>query len=207
MGQSSQGRDLVGAGCGYALNVQGFWFLLKKGGDAFDDFVQRSAGAEAGEGLELIDGRHATHHVLEAGLVGLVVWHVLDGRRTGGAVFHSASQIFDGDFLGVADVDDFADGTIGVHEADETFDGVADIAEAARLLAGAVDADGGVVQGGLDEIGEHHSIAAGLPGTDGIEQASHDDGQLLFLPVGKSEKLIERLGGRVAPTGTLVFLP
>ncbi len=97
MGQSSQGRDLVGAGCGYALNVQGFWFLLKKGGDAVDDFVQRSAGAEAGQGVELFDGRHATHHVLEAGLVGLVVWHVLDGRGAGGAVFHPESEIFDGD--------------------------------------------------------------------------------------------------------------
>src|SRR6202035_4415559 len=39
----------------------------------------------------------------------------------------------------------------------------------------------------------------GLPGTHGIEQAGHDDRQLLFLPVGKSQKLIERLRGRVAP--------
>src|SRR5712692_1461139 len=199
MGQTSQGRNLVGAGCGYALDVQGLWFLLKKGSDAVDDLIQRSMGAEAGEGVELIDGGHAAHHVLEARFVGLVVRHVLNGRGAAGAVLDSQRQSFDGDFLGVADVDDLADGALQVHETDETFDGVADIAEAARLLSAAVDADGGVVQGGLDEIGEHHSVATGLPGTDGVEQASHDDGQLLLLPVGKSEKLIERLGGGVAP--------
>src|SRR5260370_37044304 len=118
MGQSSQGRDLVGACCGYALNVQGVWFLLKKGGDAVDDFVQRSAGAEAGEGLELIDGGDAAHHVLEAGLVGLVVWHVLDGRRTGGAEFQPESEVVNGDFVRGAEVDEFSRGTIGVHEAE-----------------------------------------------------------------------------------------
>jgi len=77
--------------------------------------------------------------------------------------------------------------------------GVAHIAEAARLLARAIDANGRVVEGGLDEIGKHHSVAAGLPGTDGIEQADDNNGQLLFLPVGNSEKLIESLGGGVAP--------
>src|SRR5712671_363528 len=46
-------QELVGAGCGHALNVQVVRFLLKKGGDAVDDFIQRSEGAEAGEGLEV----------------------------------------------------------------------------------------------------------------------------------------------------------
>src|SRR6266849_1159441 len=192
-------QELVGAGCGHALNVQVVRFLLKKGGDAVDDFIQRSAGAEAGEGLELIDGRDAAHHVLEAGLVGLVVGHVLDGRGAGGAVFHPASEIFDSDFLGVADVDDFADGTIGVHEANETFDGVAHIAEAAGLLAAAVDADDSVVEGGLDEIGENHSVAAGLARTDGVEQANDNDGEPFFLPIGERKKFVKGLGGGVAP--------
>src|SRR5207249_4463662 len=115
------------------------------------------------------------------------------------ALFHPVRQSFDGDFLGVTNIDDFSDGAVQVHEADESFHSVADIAEAARLLSAAIDADGGVVQGRLDEVGEHHAVAAGLPRTYGIEQASYDDGQLLFPPVGKSEKLIECLGGRVAP--------
>src|SRR5258708_7366883 len=146
--------------------------------------------------MEFIDTGHTPHHVLEAGFVGLIVWHILDRRGAAGALFYTLRQSFDGDFLGVADVDDFADGTTGVHEADETFDGVAHITKAARLLSGTVDADGGVVEGGLDEIGEYHSVATGLPGTNGIEQAGHDDRQLLFLPVKESEKHTERLIGR-----------
>ena len=194
-----RGRNLVGAGCGYSLSVQGFRFLHKKGGDAVDDFIQRSVGTKASEGMKLIDAGHAAHHVLKAGFVGLVVWHVLDGRGAASALSYTLRQSLDGDFFGVADVDDLADGTIRVHEADETFDCVPHITEAARLLSAAVDVDGGVVQGGLDEIGKHHSIAASLPGTNGIEQADDNDGQLLFLPVRKSQKFIKGLGSRIAP--------
>src|SRR2546430_5079224 len=58
--------------------------------------------------MELFDGGHATHHVLEAGFVGPVVGYILNGRGTAGALFHSVCQCLDGDFLGVADVDDLA---------------------------------------------------------------------------------------------------
>ena len=149
--------------------------------------------------MELFDRGHAAHHVLKTGFVGLVVGHILNGRGTARALLHSLCQCLDGDLLGVADIDDFADGTIRVHEADEAFDRIPHIAEAARLLAAAIDADGGVVESGLDEIGEHHSVAAGLPGAHGIEQASHDDREFFLLPVGKGKKFIERFGGRVAP--------
>jgi len=49
------------------------------------------------------------------------------------ALLDSLRQSLDGDFLGVADVDDFADRTIRVHEADESFNGVAHIAEAGEI--------------------------------------------------------------------------
>src|SRR3989442_15183335 len=124
MANPANGRDLVGAGCGYLMNVQAFGFLLKESGDAVDDFIQGSTGTEAGEGMEFFDGRHTAHHVLEARFVGLVVWHVLDGRGAASALSYTLRQSLDGDFFGVADVDDLADGTIRVHEADETFDGV-----------------------------------------------------------------------------------
>src|SRR5882762_14250 len=192
-------QSSVGACCGYLVDAQAFLFLLKKSGDTVNNLIQRSKGTEASKGIELIDGGHAAHHVLKAGFVGLVVGHILNGGGAAGALLHSLRQSLDGDFLGVADIDDLADGTLQIHKADQTFNGVTHIAETARLLPGAVDADGGVVQGGLDEIGEHHSVATGLPGTNGIEQAGHDDGQPLFLPVGESKKLIECFGGRVAP--------
>src|SRR5260370_34874875 len=72
--------NLVSAGCGYALNVQAFRFLLKKSGDAVNDLIQRSAGTEAGEGGEFFDGRNAAHHVLERGFVSLRVRAVRNGR-------------------------------------------------------------------------------------------------------------------------------
>jgi hypothetical protein len=56
------------------------------------------------------DGGDAAHHVLKAGFVGLVVGDVFDWRGTTGAVLHCPGQVFDGDFLSVADVNDFADG-------------------------------------------------------------------------------------------------
>src|SRR6266700_4979232 len=157
-----RGRNLVGAGRGSLASLLAFRFMLKKGGDAVNDLIQWGTGTVVGEGVELFDRGHAAHHVLKAGFVGLVVGYILNGRGTVGALLHSLCQCLDGDFFGVADVDDFADGTIRVHEADETFDSVTHIAEAARLLAAAIDADGGVVESGLNEIGEHHSVAAGL---------------------------------------------
>src|SRR5882762_2042916 len=151
----TRGQSSVGAGCGYLVDAQAFLFLLKKSGDTVNDLIQRSTGTEASKGIELFDGGHAAHHVLKAGFVGLVVRHVLNGGGAAGALLHSLRQFLDGDFLGVADVDDFTDGTLRVHEADETFNGILHIAEAAGLLSSAVDADSGVVQGGLDEIGKH----------------------------------------------------
>src|SRR5260370_35555921 len=109
--------------------------------------------AETSQGMEFFEEGHATHHVLKAGFVGSVVGYVLNGRGAAGTLLHSLRQVLDGDFLGVAHVDDLADGALQVHEADESFNGVAYIAKAARLLSGTVNADGGVVQGGLDEIG------------------------------------------------------
>src|SRR5882672_3356839 len=154
---------------------------------------------EAGEGLEFFHGGHAAHHVLEAGFIGFVVGNVLDRRGAAGAFFHPSRESLDSDFLSVANIDDFADGTVGVHKADETFYGVAHVAEAAGLLAIAVDTDRGVVQRGLDEIRKNHSIASGLPGAHSIKQTGHNDGELFFLPVGEGEKLIEGFGGGVAP--------
>src|SRR2546429_9807058 len=56
-----------------------------------------------------------------------------------------------------------------------------------------------ILQGGLDEIRQHHSIASGLARTHSIKQAHNDDGKLLFLPVGKREEFVERFRRRIAP--------
>src|SRR5277367_1475786 len=152
-------RTSAGRACGRARSG-GFFFLAEAGGYAIDDFVERSLRAEAGEGVEFIDAGDATHHVLEARFVGLIVGHEFDGRSAAGALLDPLSEAFDADFFGVADVDDFTDGAVRVHEADDTFDGVAHVAEATGLLAVAVDSDRFVVESLLDEIGQDHAVAA-----------------------------------------------
>jgi len=193
-------RLRLNCGAGGGVRYGGVLLLAEEGSDAVDDFVKRGLGAETGEGVEFVDTGDAAHHVLEARFVGLVVGDEFDGGRAAGAPFDQLGEAFDGDFFGVADVDDFADGAVGVHEADKAFDGVADIAEAAGLLAVAVDLDGLVVDGLLDEIGEDHAVTTGLAWANGIEKAHDDDGELFFFPVGECEKFIESFGGSVAPT-------
>src|SRR5580704_5147518 len=150
--------------------------------------------------MELIDAGDAAHHVFEPWFVGLIVGHEFDRRRAAGALFDQLGESFDGDFFGVANVHDLADGPVGVHQANEAFNGVADVAEAAGLLTVAIDLDGLAVECLLDEIGQDHAVTTGLARTYGVEQADHDDGELFFFPIGEREKFIESFGGGVAPT-------
>src|SRR5579863_3101290 len=78
-----------GVGCGELLDGGvgrcsrlwgGFGLLLEEVGDSIDDFVEGGTWAEAGQSFELIDAGDATHHVLEARLVRLVVGDVFDRR-------------------------------------------------------------------------------------------------------------------------------
>ena len=51
-----------------------------------------------------------------------------------------------------------------------------------------------------DEVGDHHAVRAGLPRTDGVEEAHDDDRQLAFLPVRQRQELVDRLAARVRPS-------
>src|SRR5438445_5602552 len=109
------------------------------------------------------------------------------------------SQAFDGNFLGITNVNNLSNGARSVDQANERFDSVAHIAKAAGLLAITVDADGFAVERGFDKVGQHHAVAAGLARADGVEQTDDNDGQLLFLPIRQGEKFIERFGSGVTP--------
>ncbi len=50
-----------------------------------------------------------------------------------------------------------------------------------------------------DKVGQHHAVAAGLARADGVEETDHDNGQLLFLPIGQSQEFIERFRSGVTP--------
>ena len=54
--------------------------------------------------------RHAARHVLEPGLVGLIVRNLHDLGSPAGEVANPFSQLEDRDFLIVADVEDLTDG-------------------------------------------------------------------------------------------------
>src|SRR6266850_4763674 len=89
IGDTTERWRSVRASGGYPLKVRAFGLLLEERSDAVDDFVERGAGTEAGEGLEFLDGGDTAHHVLEAGFIGFVVRNILDGRRAAGAIFNS----------------------------------------------------------------------------------------------------------------------
>ena len=50
----------------------------------------------------------------------------------------------------------------------------------------------------LDEVRDHHPVAARLARPDGVEQPHHRHRELLFLVIGKAEELVDRFGGGFA---------
>src|SRR4029077_5559937 len=177
----------------------GLSFLLEKGGYAIDDFGEGRARAEAGEGFEFIDAGDPAHHVFEAGLVSFVVGDEFDGGVAARTLLYELRKFFDGNFFGVADVHNFADGMLRVNQTNERFDGVADIAETPRLFSVAIDADGSIVERGFHEIRQDHAIAPGLSRTYSVEKPHDDDGKLFFLPIRKRKKFVQSLGSSIAP--------
>src|SRR5437588_6627074 len=193
-------QALVGAGgCAFAV-LESFKFLLKMLGHPVNDFIQRGRGPKTGQSEQFVDAGNPPNNVFKFRIISLVKGNILEGGGTGGAFLHSKRQVFDGNFLGVAHIHDFADGTFGVHEANQSFDRVANVAETAGLLAGAVNGDRRILQSGLDEIRQHHAVASGLAWTYGIKKARNNNGQLLFLPVRKREEFVECFGRGIAPT-------
>jgi hypothetical protein len=68
-----------------------------------------------------------------------------------------------------------------------------------KLLAVAKDGDRLPRQRLPDEVGDDHPVLTGLPGSDCIEQANHDDGELALLPVCQAQELVDHLAARVRP--------
>ena len=96
-----------------------------------DDVVQLELGLETDERLDLRDIRDAPRHVLESGLVGLIVRDVLDQRVAAGQALDSLGQLSNRDLAGVADVEHLAHGARLGGQRDERIHDVADVGEAA----------------------------------------------------------------------------
>ena len=105
-----------------------------------NDFGQFCARTKARQLLQFIETWDAPEHVLETGFVRLVIGNVLDRRGTARSLFHQERQIFDGDLVVVAHVDDFTDGLVRRGQAQERFHGIPHVAKAAGLLPRSINA-------------------------------------------------------------------
>jgi hypothetical protein len=77
-----------------------------------------------------------------------------------------------------------------VHKLNECADHVPDIAETTRLLTIAIHCDGAAGQSLFHKSRYHHTVTAGLPWTNGIEQADYYRRQLFLAPISEGQKLI-----------------
>src|SRR5262245_41919480 len=143
---------------------------------------------EANHLVDLRDVGYAPRHVLEAFLVGLLVWNQLDFRRRMGQILHSLGELSNAHFLGAADVVNFADGTVAQTKAMNRRNDVGHVAKAPRLLARAVYRDVGPRESLSNERGNDHPVPAGLTRANRIEEAYDRRRKPSFLPVGESEK-------------------
>src|SRR6185503_1383145 len=167
--------------------------------DLVHDLLDTEGGLISDQGLDLGEIGHAAHHVLEPGLVGLLIGDEVDLQGRVDAVADKAGQGADGDLAVVADVEDLA---VGPRLAGQPYQGAHDVAhpaEASGLGAVAEHGDGPSVQGLLDEARDHHAVAAGLARADGSEEADDDRRHLALLEVGEREEFVDQLGRGVGP--------
>src|SRR5262249_61379723 len=99
----------------------------------------------------------------------------------------------------IPDVDHLSDRFGLVDQLQQRADDVGDVRERARLRAVAEHRDRFARQRLPYEIGNYHSVLAGLPRPDGIEETHDDHRELALLPVGESEELVDGLAARIVP--------
>ena len=85
--------------------------------------------------LDFADIGDAALHILKSGVICVLVRSF--GDRTLGAqgLNDLESQLFDGDLMVIADVEDLPNGCIGVDHGQDSSDGVVDMAEATGLFS------------------------------------------------------------------------
>ena len=85
----------------------------------------------ADEFTDFRDIRHPPRHVLEAGLVGLIVGDVMNRRAAAGHRLHARGKVGNRDLTHIADVEHLTDGALIRRQPHERLDDVADVGEAA----------------------------------------------------------------------------
>src|SRR5450759_689874 len=110
-------------------------------GHQVDDLRKARARLESHERADLADVGDPSRHVLEPGLVGLIVGDEDDLRLALEPLLDELGEAHDGNLLLRADVEDLAVGLLARNERGDRADDVAHVAETARLRAVAVHRD------------------------------------------------------------------
>src|SRR5438132_2499017 len=146
--------------------------------DRIENFREVHRGLVAGELTDLREIGHATRHVLEPLLVGLLVRHEHDGGLARRLLFHEVREVGDGDFVLGADVEHLPHRLTTACERDHRAHRAAHPREAARLLAVAEHGDRSPAERLLDEVGHDHPVLSGLARSHGIEEPDDAHGHV-----------------------------
>ncbi len=144
--------------------------------------------------------RHAPRHIFEPGVVRFVVRNKDDVRSAAGHRLDLLREVHDGDFAGVADVEDLSDGARLSSERDEAGHHIGDVRERSRLPPVAKNGDRLVGERLTNEIRNDHAVSPRLARTDSVEQTHDDHRQLAFAVIRQREKFVESFAARVRPS-------
>src|SRR5262249_30040082 len=145
--------------------------------------------------------RLASAHVVKTGRVSFVIGDEFNGGAGAQDADDLLSQRFNRDFFFGTNIEDLAARGRTILQANEGLNDIADVTEATGLLAVAENAQGPARFGGGDEARQDHAVAAGLPRSDGIEEAGNDNREVAPTGVGESEEFVHEFRAGIAPAG------
>src|SRR6266404_842590 len=95
-----------------------------------------------------------------------------------------------------ADVHNLSLSLLRLQELKQSVDAIAYVGKVASLASVSENADWLAFQGGLNEVRQHHAVAAGLPWSNYVEEPGHDHRQAMRRGVGEGKELVQFLRSR-----------
>ena len=161
------------------------------------NFVART---KARKMRQFIETRNAPEHVLETGLIRLVIGNILDRRGTARSLLHQARETLDALPRSRCPHSPLR------RRPDPSRPGARALPRhPARRKSSATAAPfhkhviGEPSSAWPHKIGQNHAVTPGLPRSHGVEEPRNDHRQAFLFPVRKREEFIQRLRGGVTP--------